>query len=211
MPAYCVLHVGNAFTFYCFHDDGRRHTFCSSCLIKRSFQLIHIVAVCNIDHMEIESFKFLVDRVWGAYICNITIDLKSVIVHDHNQVVQFAEACEHSCLPYLSFLDLAVSKQCVYTIVIIAEFGRKSHTCCSGDSLSKRTTGHINTRDMLHIRMSLKIGAQMTKCFQILFWKVSSLCKYRVKSRCCMSFGKDKTVTVCLLRILRIDVHLFKI
>ena len=23
MPAYCVLHVGNAFTFYCFHDEAR--------------------------------------------------------------------------------------------------------------------------------------------------------------------------------------------
>ena len=211
MPAYCVLHVGNAFTFYCFHDDSCRHTLCSSCLIKSSLQLIHIVAVRNIDHMEIESFKFLVDRIRGAYICNVTIDLKSIVIYDHNQVVQFTEACEHSCLPHLAFLDLTITQQCIYSIVIITEFGRKSHTCCCRDSLTKRTAGHINARNMLHIRMSLKIGAQMTKCFQILFWKISSLCKYRIESRCCMSFGKDKTVTVCLLRILRIDVHLFKI
>ena len=46
---------------------------------------------------------------------NVTIDLKSIIINDHNKVVQFTEACKHSCLPNLAFLDLTITKQGVYT------------------------------------------------------------------------------------------------
>ena len=35
--------------------------------------------------------------------------------------------------------DLAVTKQCIYTVIIAGEFGRDCHTNGSGNTLSKRT------------------------------------------------------------------------
>ena len=58
------------------------------------------------------------NRVWRAYFVNFTVDLKSVVVHDHYQVVQFAESGKHSCLPNLTFLDLAITKKCIYLSLI---------------------------------------------------------------------------------------------
>ena len=52
---------------------------------------------------------------------------------------------------------------------------------------------------------------QMTKSLQIFFWEKASFCKCRVVSRCCVAFGKYKTVTISLLRILWINIHFFKI
>ena len=57
----------------------------------------------------------------------------------------------------LSFLDLTVTTQAVYTEVLVLQFCSQSHTDCSGKSLSQRTGGHIHTRDMLFIGMSLQI------------------------------------------------------
>ena len=119
MPANLVLHEGNSFAFYGFHNDCGRHSFGSLCFVKSSTQLCHIISVCNIDHMEIKCLKFLIDRVWRAYVLYLTVDLKAVVVNDHYKVVQFSGTCEHSSFPYLAFLDLAVSKKCVYTIAVI--------------------------------------------------------------------------------------------
>ena len=89
--------------------------------------------------METERFEFFVDRVRRVYIVDLTVNLQTVVVYDHNQVVQFSVGCKHGCLPYLSFLDLAVTKQCIYTVIIAGEFGRDCHTNGSGNTLSKRT------------------------------------------------------------------------
>ena len=69
--------------------------------------------------MEIECFEFLIDRVWGAYVLNFTIDLKTIVINDHYKIVQFPCSCKHCSFPYLTLLDLAVSKKCVYTIAVI--------------------------------------------------------------------------------------------
>ena len=211
MPSGLVFHEGYTFTLNCLHNDCCRHSLDCSCLVKCSLELIHIISVFNIDHMEIKCLKFLIDRIRRADFINFTINLKSVIVHDHYQVVQFTEACKHSRLPYLTFLNLTISQESIYSVSFIAEFCRKCHTYCCGDSLSQRTTRHINTRDMFHIRMSLQIRSKMTKCLQIFFREISSLSQCRVKSRCCMSFGEYKTVSVCFLRIFRVNVHFLKI
>ena len=80
-----------------------------------------------------------------------------------------------------------------------------------GKSLSKRTTGHVNTRNMFHVRMSLKHGADVTQSFQLLYREISFLCKCCIQTRCYMSFGKNKSVSVRIFRIFWIYIHLYKI
>ena len=60
--------------------------------------------------MEIEGFKFLIDGIRTADIFYSTIDLQTIIVHDHAEIIQISGAGKHSCLPYLTFLDLTITK-----------------------------------------------------------------------------------------------------
>ena len=130
MPSGLVFHKGNTLTFDSFHNDCGRHSFDSLCFVKCSFQLIHIISVCYIDHMEIKCFKFLINRIWRANFIYFSIDLKSIIINNHNKVVQFTEACEHSCLPNLTFLNLTIAKKCIHPVGFVAQFCRKCHTYC---------------------------------------------------------------------------------
>ena len=56
--------------------------FVSLASLNAARDLIDSRCPSNVDHMEIECFKFLVDRIRGTYIRDVTIDLKSVVVHD---------------------------------------------------------------------------------------------------------------------------------
>ena len=105
MPAYLVLHEGNAFSFYGLCNDRSRHSLCLTRLFKCSTNLIKVISI-DIDRMEIKCLKFFVDRVRRTYFINSSIDLKVIIVNDHNQIVQFAESCPHGSFPDLAFLDL---------------------------------------------------------------------------------------------------------
>ena len=133
--------------------------------------------------MEIESLEFLVDGVGGADVSNISVDLKSVVVHDHYQVVQLSGSGKHRCLPDLSFLDLTVAQKGKYPIIFSVHFSGQRHTNSCGNSLSKRTAGHIYARNVFHIRMALQIRAQMTQSYKILLREITSLCQCRIKSR----------------------------
>ncbi len=59
--------------------------------------------------------------------------------------------------------------------------------------------------------MALQMGTHMAKRHQILHREISPLCHGTVVARRRVSLGQDKTVSVRILRVLRIDVHLFKI
>ena len=87
---------------------------------RHRLELFHAISVFHIDHMEIKCFKLFVDRVWRTYVIYLTVDLKAIIVNDHNKVVQISVACKHGSLPDLTFLDLSVSKKSVYSVGIIA-------------------------------------------------------------------------------------------
>ena len=86
--------------------------------------------------MEIECFEFLVDRVRRAYLIHRSVDLQSVVIHDHNEVIQFAESGKHGSFPYLSFLNLSISEQCIHTVIVPGKFGGQCHADCCGNSLS---------------------------------------------------------------------------
>ena len=64
---------------------------------------------------------------------------------------------------------------------------------------------------MLHIRVTLEIAGGMTEGLEILDREVAAQCECRVETRCAVSLGEDHTVSAGCLRVLRIDVHFFKI
>ena len=80
------------------------------CIRDSCINRIKIMSV-NVDYMEIERLKFLIDRVWRVYFINRAINLKIVVIYDYYQVVQLSVSRKHSCLPYLTFLNLTISEQ----------------------------------------------------------------------------------------------------
>ena len=56
--------------------------------------------------------------------CNSSVNLKSVVIHDHDQVVQLSGSGKHGCLPDLSFLDLSISQKGIYPVILARPFLR---------------------------------------------------------------------------------------
>ena len=100
-------------------------------VVGRGAQLRHVISISYIYYMEIECFEFLIDRVWGAYVLNFTIDLKTIVINDHYKIVQFSEACKHSSFPNLTFLNLAIAQNGIDTIVCTGQFCCLCHTVFS--------------------------------------------------------------------------------
>lgn len=97
------------------------------CFFECSIDLIKVISI-NIDYMEIKCLKLLIDRVRRVDFCNCSINLKIVIINDNNEIIQFSMCCQHGSLPYLTFLDLTVSEQCVYSVVCIVKLSCDCHT-----------------------------------------------------------------------------------
>ena len=64
---------------------------------------------------------------------------------------------------------------------------------------------------MLQTRMSLQMRTDVTKRLKILHREKSAVSQCGIQTRSCVSLGKNETVTLRILRVLRINIHFFKI
>ena len=160
--------------------------------------------------MEIECLELLIDRIRRAYLVDRSIDLQIIVIYHNTEVVQLTEACEHGCLPYLAFLDLTVTQQCVYTEITILHLCTQCHTYCCGNALSQGSGRHIHAGDM-DAGMTLQIGTQVTQSRQILYREISSVSQCGIESGSCMTLGQYESVTLLHIGILWVNVHLLKI
>ena len=106
--------------------------------------------------MPAESFKLVGDRHGRTYLGDLAIDLEAVVVDDGNKVIKLVVSRKHSSLPNLTLFDLTVAENGIYLVVIAGDLAGKSHAAGSGDALTQRTCGHINTGNVLHIGVTLK-------------------------------------------------------
>ena len=211
MPVYLSLHERDPFALQGMGNDCRGHSFCFPRFLKSLTDLLHIVSILQINHMEIKGLKFLVNRIGRADLVDSAVNLHPVIIHNHHKIVQFAEPGKHGRFPYLPFLDLSVPEQGVDTEIPSRKLCPKSHSGCCGNPLSQRTRGHVNPRHMLQAGMSLQVGTQMAQRGKILHRKIAPVCQGGIKPRSRMPFGKHKTVPVLHLGILRVNIHFLKI
>ena len=120
-------------------------------------------------------------------------------------------SCKHACFPDLSFLQFPVTKQCIHSIVSVSEFCTERHSDRTGNALAKRSRRHINSRAVLHARMPLKSGIHLPKRRKFLLWKITTLGKNRIISRCDVAFGKHKMISLLFVRLGRINIHFSKV
>ena len=115
MPAGLVLHEGNTFALYTVYYDAGRHALGLSCFLKGSSEFIKVMRVA-VDYMEVECFKLLVDGIRRANLIDGSVNL--------------TEAGEHSSLPYLTLLNLAVTKHGVHAEILLIQLSAASHAHC---------------------------------------------------------------------------------
>ena len=115
------------------------------------------------DNLKAESLKLLIDRIGRVNDVDTAVDLKIVVVNDNGEVVEFLMGSEHSSLPNLTFLNFTVAQNGINLIIIAEMLGRKSHSGCGRDALSERARRHIDAGNLLHIGVTLKNGADVTK------------------------------------------------
>ena len=153
-----LLHKGNVLALDRLEDDRCRLSLCLPCFLEGCADLIYIIAVRNIDHMEIKRFELLIDWIRAVDFFQRAVDLKIVVVDDHAEVVKLLGSRKHGSFPYLAFLNLSVSEQCVNAEIPFLDFSRDCHSNRAGNALSQRAGGHIHTGDVLHVRVTLQDG-----------------------------------------------------
>ena len=164
----------------------------------------------HMDDMKVEGFELFVYGVGGADLVNRAVDLQPVIVHDDAQVIQFTESRQHGGLPYLAFLNLAVSQKGVDPEILTVHFRAQGHAHSGGDPLSQGTGGHIHPRDV-DAGMPLQVRTKLTEGGQILRREKSPVRQCGIESRGIMSFGEHKPVPDLPVRVGRVNLHLLKI
>ena len=167
MPAYLIFHKRHAFALYGFGEDRRGLALYGLCLVKRGLDLLKVVSV-DLDHLKAECLKLFVKRFDSRHVLNSAVDLQTVLVNDHNEVVELVVRSKHCRLPNLAFLYLAVAENCICAIVFVVKLCRERHSARRRYALSERACAHINAGCTLHIRVTLEHSADMAEHRELL-------------------------------------------
>ncbi len=161
----------------------------------------------NFDSVPIKRGKLFRNRIRRVDFFHRAVNLQVIVVDKRNQIVKTAVACKHRRFPDLSFLNLAVAEDGIYTVIRPVELCAERHPDCRGNALPQRACTHINTGDFIHIRMPLQIAVRLAERLDIRLREKALECKRRIHCGRGMPFGKHQTVTVLHFRVLRIHAQ----
>ena len=113
--------------------------------------------------MELERGELIGDGHRGVDLLDGAVDLQAVVVNNEHKVVELVVAGEHRGLPHLTLFDLAVAQQDVRAISVAPVLGGKCHANASRDALTEGTGGHVNTRRVIHVGMTLQMAADVAQ------------------------------------------------
>src|SRR3989442_14040824 len=88
------------------------------------------VETVDFQDVAIERLPLLAHRFHGHDLLRQTVLLDPVSVDDCGQIVKFEFRCSHRRLPGFSFIELAVAKKGVYSIVFLVHLTSKGHADC---------------------------------------------------------------------------------
>ena len=162
-------------------------------------------------HKESESGELLVDRIGAHNVAHGAVDLKIVVVNEHEQVIQLIVRGEHHRFPDLAFLDLAVAEERIYAHAVSKTLCAERHARRRGYALAERAGGHVHAGREIHIGMALQTAADMAERLELVHGEKAAVGEHRVERRSRMALGEHKAVALFPARILRIDIHVLEI
>ena len=118
---------------------------------------------------------------------------------------------KHKGFPALALFDLAVAHDGIDVQGLACVLGTQCHAGGGRDALAQAAGGHIHARHTVHIGVALQVAADLAQSLEVFHREEAALGQRCVQAGGCVALGEHQTVTVRVLRSLRIDVHLYKI
>src|ERR1017187_9822660 len=203
-----VLHKRNAFAF-----DGVRHNAGGLALggfglVKRFLDGRKSVAV-DLDGVPPESPPFFGQRRDLHDVVHEAVELDPVVVHNRHHVVELVERARHGGFPDLAFLDLAVAQHGVGAARPSVQPCRQAHPQSHRKTFAQRSGGGLQRRYEPHVRVALIYRAELAQRVQPIERRIGvpRLRHGAIQHRRRVPFGKNKSVPVHPLRVLRLDPH----
>ena len=214
MPGSLVLHERDAFAFDGLCDQCGRLALDGFRFRKRGAHGIKVVAV-HIDDMPAECPELLIEGLRSDDIGGLAVDLQTVDINDRTEIVTLVMGGCHCGLPDFAFFAFSVADQAVDAVILAGKLIGKRHAVRRRKALAKGTGGHVDARQVVHIRMTLKPAVELAEGKQFLFRQNAFLRKNRIEQGRSMTFGKNKAVALRRCEILpycifRCDIHDFK-
>ena len=181
------------------------------CVLHRRGNLVDIVAVFDVDHVPAECSPFFVQRRDAVDFLDRAVDLQLVVVGKGDQVIQMLARRKHGRFPDLSFLALAVADQRIDRCAVAFELAAQSNAHRAGKALTERTRRHVDADCAVHVAVARQVRAAAVQRQKLRLIEVAAIAERRVHRGTRMPFRADKAVASRLFRLVRVDVHCFKI
>ena len=133
------------------------------------------------DGVPAERLVFFIKRRGIQHLAYVTVDLETVEVKEKREVIELVVRSEHSCFPDLTFFRFTVSRHAVNACGIALALQLLCDAAGSGNALTERTGGHIDSGNRFHIGVALKECAQFTERLHFGYVEKASHSKRGVK------------------------------
>src|SRR5712691_6206766 len=105
------------------------------------------VETVDLQDMPIERLPLVAHRFHRHDLLRKTVLLDPVSVDDAGQIVKIEFRRSHRRLPSFSFIELAVTKEGVYSVVFLVHLTSEGHAYCGRETNSQRTSRKLYTWD----------------------------------------------------------------
>ena len=182
------------------------------------------IKVVTINVVSLPSVSIVtLDDVLGLSVLSHLVEGDLVGIVKDDQVIELLVSSEASGLRGDTLLEATISGKSVDVVVEESVFlsvvdggshlGGSGHTNSVSNTLSKRTSGGLNTRGgvlgVRELRVTRGHGVMLTEVLDFLNWQIKSgKVQPRVKKHGSVSSGKDEAITVDPLWVVRVVRHL---
>src|ERR1017187_720067 len=207
VPSGNVLHEADALAL---HGIGNNHSgLAGDRIVLRLLQSVQdlgeVVAV-NFDHFPAKATIALVQRLDVHHVLDPAVNLQTVAVNDGHQIVEFEVRCLHDRFPDIAFLLLAVAHDAEHRMLAAVEFASQSHADRNAETLSQRSAGDFDARQLQAVRMSLEWRIKLAQSNNVFDGKVSGEGEAKIQSGGFMPGRPDDAIAFVPIRIVGIVV-----
>lgn len=169
--------------------------------------LLHVVAIGDINDMPAEGFKLFADLSEARNLVEGAAELKVVLVNEADDVREALGGGKYRALPDLALLALAVAQEDVDIVLETLFLAAHGNAETGREALAKRTGGHVHAGGLVAVGVAGQSGAGPIEGLEFLPVEEAAQGEGRVHRRARVALGHYKAVTQLPLGILGVYVH----
>lgn len=179
-------------------------------LVEGVQDLGHVVAVYVVD-VEAE-VRGLLRHVESRHdlVCR-AVELQTVVVEEHDVIVELILVRAHHGLPDDALVYLAVSDHGEHAVVLPVALAGESHAHCAGRALAQRAGGDVYAGAFHHARVALEHGALLPERVQHALGEVAQQTERGVEDGADVALREHEAVPVLPAGVFGVYAHLGEI